>query len=248
MLKEIVIAAQSWAAARRFILQHRLFKWIAVPGIIYTLLFIAGMYFFLQSAESVMEWINDKMGVQKWLQKERNQWLNFIFLMNGMMLQLVLMLSYFSLFKYMILIIGSPLFAYLNEKTEAIIQHKEHTLNRADLKKDAKRGVLLALRNAGWQLLYLALLILLSLVPIAGWVAPVIVLLMEGYYFGVSMLDYSLAKSGFTLSQSIAYTGRHKGLAIGNGLLFFLMHILIILAPAYAIIAATHCVHTLKED
>jgi CysZ protein len=50
------------------------------------------------------------------------------------------------------------------------------------------------------------------------------------------------------LSQSMAFTGRHKGLAIGNGLLFYAMHALIILAPAYAIIAATLSVNKVKNS
>ena len=35
-----------------------------------------------------------------------------------------MVLFYFSLFKYLILIIGSPVFAYLSEKTEAIIEEQ----------------------------------------------------------------------------------------------------------------------------
>lgn len=248
MLKEIVIAVQSWGEARLFIQQNRFIKWIIGPGIIYTLLFIAGMLFFWQSSDNVVSWVSDKLGVESWLQKERSAWLSFLFVMTGMMLRLILVLFYFSLFKYLILIIGSPVFAYLSEKTEAIIAGKEHTFNWPDLKKDAFRGIRLALRNAGWQSVYLVALIFLSLVPVIGWITPIIALMMEGYYFGVSMLDYSYARAGFTPAQSIAFTGRHKGLAIGNGLLFYLMHVVIFLAPAYAIIAATLCVHKIKDN
>lgn len=248
MLKEIVIAVQSWGEARLFIRQHRLMKWIFVPGILYTLLFIAGMFLFWRSADDVVSWVSSNLGIEAWLQKEKSQWLSFLFVMTGMMLRLIIVFFYFSLFKYLILIIGSPLFAYLSEKTETIIKGDEHVLNKSDLKKDANRGIKLALRNAGWQSVYLIALVLLSLIPVIGWITPVIALLMEGYYFGVSMLDYSLARSGFSRQQSIAFTGRHRGLAIGNGLLFYLMHIIIFLAPAYAIIAATLCVQKLKDS
>lgn len=248
MLKEIVIAVQSWGEAHRFIQTHRLFKWIIIPGIIYTLLFIVGMLFFWQSSDSVISWVSSKLGVEAWLQKERSEWLSFLFVMTGMMLRLILVLFYFSFFKYLILIIGSPVFAYLSEKTEAIIEGKEHSFNWSDLKKDCIRSIKLALRNGGWQSVYLIALILLSLVPVIGWITPVIALLMECYYFGFSMLDYSFARANLTPAQSIAFTGRHKGLAIGNGLLFYIMHIVIILAPAYAVIAATLSVHKVKNN
>ena len=248
MLKEIVIAFQSWSDARRFIQKNHLFRWIIVPGIIYTILFIVGMFLFWKSSDNVISWVSEQLRIEVWLQKERNAWLSFFFVMTGMMLRLILVLFYFSLFKYLILIIGSPVFAYLSEKTEAIMEEKEHSFKWSELKKDAQRSIKLALRNAGWQSIYLIFLILLSLVPLIGWITPVIALLMECYYFGFSMLDYSFARNQFTPAQSIAFTGRHKGLAIGNGLLFYLMHVAIILAPAYAIIAATLSVHKVKNN
>ncbi len=248
MLKEIVIAFQGWDEARHFIHRHRLFRWIIIPGIIYTVLFIAGMLFFWHSSDVVVSWVSRQLSIENWLQKERNEWLSFVFVMTGMMLRLILVLFYFSFFKYLILIIGSPVFAFLSEKTESILEEKEYTFNRALLQKDCLRNIRLALRNCGWQSVYLFALILLSLVPVLGWIIPVIALLMECYYFGFSMFDYSFARAGFSPAQSIGFTGRHKGLAIGNGLLFYLMHVLIILAPAYAVIAATLSVHKIKKS
>ena len=219
-----------------------------IPGIIYTLLFIAGMIFFWQSSDGVISWISRELRIESWLQKERSEWLSFLFVMTGMMMRLILVLFYFSLFKYFILIIGSPVFAYLSEKTEAIIDGKEHSFNWSELKKDCGRSIRLALRNAGWQIVYLIALVLLSLIPVIGWITPLIALLMECYYFGFTMLDYSLARNGFDGSRSIHFIGRHRGLAIGNGILFYLAHVLIVLAPAYAIIAATLTIQKVKNN
>lgn len=248
MLKEITIAIQSWSDARQFIKTHHSFRWIIIPGIIYTLLFLVGLYFFSTSSNAAVSWVSEKLRIESWLQKVESAWLSFFFLMTGMMLRMVLFLFYFALFKYIILIIGSPLFAYLSEKTEAIIDGKEHSFNWKDLRKDAWRSIKLALRNAGWQSFYLVALIFLTLVPLVGWITPVIALFIECYYFGFSMLDYSFARNEFTPAQSISFTSRHKGLAIGNGLIFYIMHIAIILAPAYAIIAGTLSVHKVKQS
>ena len=163
------------------------------------------------------------------------------------MLHLVLLLFYFSLFKYLILIIGSPVFAFLSEKTESIIEGKEYEFSWPELKKDAFRGAQLSLRNAAWQTFYSFLLVLLSLFPLAGWISPLIALFVEFYYFGSSMLDYSFARNKYTPQQSIALIGNHKGFAIGNGFLFYLLHIVIIFAPAYAIVAATLSVYKVKN-
>jgi len=57
------------------------------------------------------------------------------------------------------------------------------------------------------------------------------------------MLDYSFERQKLSPNASIRYVSNHKGLAIGNGIVFYLMHGVIIigwvLAPAYAVIAAT---------
>ncbi|MBM3416895.1 MAG: hypothetical protein FJY20_10760 [Bacteroidetes bacterium] len=248
MLKEIVIAIQGWEDARLFIKKYRLFSWLIIPGILYSILFIAGMLIFWRSSDTVVSWISNRLQVENWLQKERNEWLSFLLVMTGVMLRLVLVLFYFSFFKYLILIIGSPLFAYLSEKTDATIEGKEYSFDWSSIKKDCVRSIRLDLRNCGWQSVYLLALIVLSLIPVAGWITPIIALLMESYYFGFSMLDYSFARAKLTPSQSIHFTGQHKGLAIGNGFLFYVMHILIILAPAYAIIAATLSVHKIKTN
>ena len=46
MLKDIVIAIQSYLEAHRFIVKHRLWKWIFIPGILYAMLFCTGIYLF----------------------------------------------------------------------------------------------------------------------------------------------------------------------------------------------------------
>jgi CysZ protein len=248
LLKEIVIAIQSFGEANRFIREHKMYKWIIIPGIIYTLLFIVAMILFADSANGAVTWLSQQLRIEPWLEKERSPFLSFIFVMMGIMLRLVLFLFYFSLFKYLILIIGSPLFAYLSEKTEALIENREHRFNLKQLLPDAIRGAKLALRNAGWQTVYMIALILLCLFPVAGWIAPVIAVIVECYYYGFAMLDYGLARNDFSVPKSIFYSGKHKGLSVGNGIVFYLMHVVIIFAPAFAIIAANLSVIKVKND
>jgi len=252
LLKEIVIAIQSYFDAHHFIRKHKLWKWIIIPGIIYTILFLAGMYFFWNSSDNAVTWLSKKIGLEGWLQRQRNDWLSFLFLMAGMMLRLVLVFFYFSLFKYLFLILGSPVFAYLSEKTSSIIEGRDFPFNFSQLMKDAWRGIRLALRNTAWQTVYTVSLVFLSLIPLAGWITPLIALFIECYYYGFSMMDYSCERNKLSPSASIDFIGRHKGLAIGNGLIFYLMHGIIfigwILAPAYAVIAATLSLHRIKNQ
>ncbi|MEI7628879.1 MAG: EI24 domain-containing protein [Bacteroidota bacterium] len=252
MLKDIIIAIQAYFQAHRFIKKHKLWKWILIPGIIYSVLFVIGMYYFMHTSSQFIEWLSLKTGLKSWLDTLSNSFLGFIFTMGSLLLWLILLLFYFSLFKYLFLIIGAPVFAYLSEKTEAIIEGKDIPFNFKQLLKDIIRGIKLSARNSLWQTVYTLSILLLSLIPILGWLTPVLAVLIECYYYGFSMLDYSMERHKKSPAESIYYVASHKGLAIGNGLVFYLLHFLPIigwvLAPAYAVVAATLSMYPLKQS
>lgn len=207
------------------------------------ILFVVGMIFFLKSSDNAVTYLSHSLGIDRWLHRQESGFLSFIFILGEIMIRLILVFFYFSLFKYLFLIIGSPLFAYLSEKTEAIIAGKDFPFSWSQLLKDMARGIKLALRNTLWQTVYSISLLILSFFPVVGWITPVIVLFVECYYYGFSMLDYSCERHKLSPQESIDFIGKHKGLAIGNGMVFYLMHLIPfvgwVLAPAYAVIAAT---------
>lgn len=252
MLKEIVIAIQSYFRAHQFISKHRLWKWILIPGILYMILFVVGMFFFWESSDTAVTYLSRRLGIDRWLHQQKSGILSFFFLMGEIMVRLIIVLFYFSLFKYLFLIIGSPVFAYLSEKTESIIEGKDFPFSLKQLLKDMVRGIRLALRNTLWQTVYMVSLLILSFFPLVGWITPLITLFIECYYYGFSMLDYSCERHKLSPTESITYIGNHKGLAIGNGMVFYLMHLFPIvgwvLAPSYAVVAATISVYHQKEE
>jgi len=251
MLKDIIIAIQSYLEAHRFIVKHRLWKWILIPGFLYSILFCAGIYLFWISSGQAIDSLFSITGLKKWMYTIEGSWLKFLFIFGQVILQLVLLLFYFSLFKFLFLIIGSPLFAYLSEKTEAIMEGRDFPFSFAQLLKDISRGIKLALRNALWQTVYTLSILILSFIPFVGWFTPLIALIIECYYLGFAMLDYSCERNKLSTSQSIEFIGKHKGLAVGNGIVFYLMHAIIIigwiLAPSYAVVAATISFYKTKQ-
>jgi len=251
MLKEIIIAIQSYYLAHQFIVKHRLWKWILIPGIIYSLLFCVGIYLFWISSGNAIDYFISVTGLKRWMFTMEGSWLKFLFIFGQIILQLLMILFYFSLFKYIFLIVGSPLFAYLSEKTSSIMENREFPFSFNQLIKDIGRGINLALRNAVWQTVYTISILILSFIPLFGWFTPLFALLIECYFLGFSMLDYSCERNKLSPSQSIAFVSGHKGLAIGNGVVFYLMHLVVlvgwILAPTYAVIAATISMHKTRE-
>jgi CysZ protein len=245
VLKEIIISIQSYFKAHEFIRKHKLWKWIIIPGIIYAVLF------FIRTANSFNEWLSLKTGLKAWLDKMDSGLLGFLFTIAALTLLIIQLMLYFSLFKYVWLIVGSPVFAYLSEKTDSILQNKEYPFSFKQLSKDIKRGIQIAVRNALWQTVYMVSILILSLVPVAGLATPLIALLVECYYYGFSMLDYGCERRKMNAPESIYYIGNHRGLATGNGLVFYFIHLLPVIgwvfAPAYAVIAATMSLHEVTK-
>ena len=202
MLKEIVIGIQSWSEAHRFISQHKLWKWVVIPGIIYTILFITALYFSGKSATAVTEYFTHILAIKQLDPEVSKQLLGFLFTFAGIILWLTLLLFYFSFFKYFCLIIGSPVFAYLSRKTESIIENNDQNTGWSGIRTEINRGIWIAIRNCGLQTIYLIGLIFLSLVPVAGWITPLIALMIEFHYHGFSMLDYGFARNKFSSAES----------------------------------------------
>ena len=252
MLKEIIISIQAYFEAHRFIVKHRLWKWILIPGLIYTILFIVGIYFFWTSSNTAIEWVLQQTGVKSWLDRVHESWLNFIFIVGQIILRLVLLMFYFSLFKFLFLIIGSPVFAYLSEKTESILENRDFPFSFSQLIKDVGRAVRIALRNMLWQTVYVISILILSFIPVAGWITPLLAFFVDCYYLGFSMLDYSSERNKLSVGESIELIGHHRGLAIGNGMVFYAMHMIPLLgwlfAPSYAVIAATLSLHKARKQ
>lgn len=176
MLKDIVLAIQSYGQANLFIQRHKLWRWIIIPGIVYMLMFCISMYFFGKSANHIIDFLFIKSGLRVWVAGLSSRLIGIIFTIAGMILWLILMLFYFSLFKYVWLILGSPIFAWLSEKTEAIIHGEDYPFSFKQLVSDILRGIRIAIRNSLWQTVYTISILILSFIPLIGWVTPVFAL------------------------------------------------------------------------
>ena len=210
------------------------------------------MIFFSKTATSFIEWLTLKAGLKTWLDKMQSSFLGFLFALGGIIFWMIQMLLYFSIFKYLFLIIASPFFAFLSEKTSALLDEKDQEFNFKIFIKDIYRGIKISIRNAGWQTVYLFAILLLGFIPILGLATPLLAVFIECYYYGFSMLDYNMEREQKNAAESIFFISHHKGLAIGNGMVFYILHFIPfvgwVIAPSYSVIAATISLHQIKTD
>lgn len=251
MLRDFIISIQAYFKAHELIKRHKLWKWIVVPGIVYAFLFAFSMYFFSKSANSVIEWLTLETGLEKWLNTLDQSWIGFLFTIGGIIIWILMMLLYFSLFKYIWLILGAPIFSFLSQRTISILENTPMPHTPQDYVEQITDGIKKAIRNTLWQTIYIIAILFISLLPLLGWVTPLLAGFVECYFYGFSMLNYSFEKYNSSNFNSSTFINRHRGLAIGNGMVFYMMHGIIfigwIFAPFYAVIAATITMHEVQK-
>lgn len=147
---------------------------------------------------------------------------------------------FISLYKYLFLAIASPMYAYISERTAEIITGKTYSFNAIQFSKDILRGILLSGRNFLKQLFLTIILFIFSFIPVIGWLFSIIILIVDCYYYGFSMLDYNSEREKLTASQSRQLISNRRGFAFGNGLIMYFSIIipfvgLVFIAPLSAI-------------
>ncbi len=247
---DLNFAFNSFLEAHKFIIKHRMFKYILGIGFFFLLLYIA----YVLSIWNLMEWGFEKIQNWPWLQhmQESYHWLTWPILILQYTLQIIVILLISFVYKYIVLIVGSPFFAYLSEKTEEIARGSSAPFNLGHLLQDVLRGVRLALRNILRQSVFTGFFTLVSFLPVVGFLAPWIIARKDCYYYGSSMLDYSCERHRMGVKESIQFVKRHNVLATINGLVFYALMLIPILgalvAPAYCSISATLAFIQIKEN
>lgn len=169
--------------------------------------------------------------------------LNILYFILSITIRIMFFLIYFSLFRNIIMILLAPVMAYIAEKTSNQLGHKSAEFRLNIFIKNTWRGILINIRNLLIELFLTILLLMLSLIPGLGIISPFILIIVQSYFYGFSMMDYSMELKSFSIKQSLNFMRSNKSLAIGVGLIFnayFLIpYIGWILAPVYGTVAAT---------
>lgn len=124
---------------------------------------------------------------------------------------------------YVTLILLSPLFAYLSERTEEIISGNRYPFVLAQFLRDILRGVLIALRNLFLETAWMVLLFILGFIPVIGWLGAVPLFMISAYFYGFSFIDYTSERRKMSIGQTVDFVRTNKWLAIAAGSMFCLL-------------------------
>lgn len=235
--------------AWRFIAQHRLWHYFLYPVFLLVILAFAGFYsiwnlsdvivndlfkrFFSTDIHTAYEWLDKVIAVLIWIIK----------FAAGFVIRLFLIAIVLRIARYVVLILCSPMMAKLSERVEEIVSGNTYPFDFGQFIKDIFRGIAVNLRNLFFEMLIVGLLLIVGWIPVIGWFTLPFLWMVGWYFLGFNMMDYTYERRRMSVSQGAAYTRKHKGIAIGNGMVFSFLLLLpwigLIVAPVLSSVAGT---------
>lgn len=149
----------------------------------------------------------------------------------------------FILYKHIVMALSAPFMSPVSEKIEQHLLGAHHVHRETSFGAQLWRGVRINVRNLGMELLLTIPVLLLNFIPLVGNIMAVILLfLMQAYYAGFGNMDYTLERH-FDYAKSVDFVRKHRGHAIGNGIVFMLFLLIpiigVILVLPLSVSAAT---------
>jgi CysZ protein len=126
------------------------------------------------------------------------------------------------LFKHIIMALSAPFMSPVSEKIEAYLTgNHNHQHRKTNFSEQLSRGIRMNVRNLGRELLLTLPLLLLKFIPVVNIFSTALLFIVQAYYAGFGNMDYTLERH-YKYGESIRFIKRHRGLAIGNGIVFIL--------------------------
>ena len=204
-----------------------LWPYMFMPVLVWILLWVASIYGLFLLADGVSDWLNDKVNFNSipesghWLSFARPYLIGVFSFLIKLIFKILFWLVSGTFVKYVLLIILSPVFALLSEKTEEKLTGKEFPFSFKQLLKDILRGVFICLRNMMIEYLFIIICFIASVFfPPLFFVTTPFLLFLGWYFVGFALLDYNCERHKFKAGQSIALIRKNKGYACGIGLVY----------------------------
>ena len=135
---------------------------------------------------------------------------------------LVIIVIGLILYKHIIMALSAPFMSPVSEKIETHLTGIEkHNHRNTTFKAQLWRGIRINMRNLAKELLITMPLLLLKFIPVVNILSTVLLFSVQAYYAGFGNMDYTLERH-FKYKESVTFVRKHKGIAIGNGIVFIL--------------------------
>jgi len=231
-LEQIKTGFGAYSEAHDFIRKHNFYSFFLMPIIFNFLLFMffAGMAWHYSSLGA--DYIYFNLGIADYDFGKAGFLKPFLHFTIALFLKMLGLAIYLLAFRYIVLIIMAPVLTIVSERVEEIITGNEFPFEWLQFLKDAGRGILIAIKNSAKEIFYTILLFALSFVPVIGLMGPLLIFMVTSYFYGFSMMDYTLERKKMNIRKSENFILQHKMLAVVIGAVF---NILVIISTTFSV-------------
>lgn len=217
MLKNIIAAIKAYAGAFELISKLKLWRYFVIPILISIVTAISIGLSAYGFSDDIGQFIS-RIWVWEW-GKETFTTISEIF---GGLIIIVLGLV---LYKHIIMAFSAPFMSPVSEKIEIHLLGEESKLSdqhrNTSFHQQLWRGIRINVRNLLMELWLTIIILIISLIPVIGWFTSLILFFIQAYYAGFGNMDYTLERH-FKYKESVSFVRKHRGIAIGNGIVFML--------------------------
>ncbi|SEK74081.1 CysZ protein [Aquimarina amphilecti] len=247
MIKNIISGIKAYFGGFALISKLGLWKYFAIPILISVLtgiLFMTLAWFLSDPLGSVIA----KAWVWDWGSE------TFAVISKYFSILLILALG-LVLYKHIVMALSAPFMSPVSEKVEAHLlgdKHANHEHRNTSFRQQLMRGIRINVRNLFRELLFIIPLLILSIIPVIGILATILIFAVQAYYVGFGNIDYTMERH-FKYKDSIEFVRKNRGMAIGNGIVFMLMLFIpiigfIITLPISVVAASSETVKILDRE
>jgi len=245
MLKDILTGIKGYSGTLKLISKLNLWKYFTIPILIS--LATATLIGFLAYG------LSDNIGsfITKFWKWEIGK--EIVTAISNFIGGVIIVVFGFMLYKHIIMALSAPFMSPVSEKIEGYLTGNEmHSHRDTSFKEQLWRGIRINVRNLAKEILFTIPILILGLIPVIGIISTVLLFLVQAYYAGFGNIDYTLERH-FNYKESISFVKKHRGFAIGNGIIFMLFLLIpvlgvILVLPLSVTAASTQTVELLKQE
>lgn len=247
--EQFFLAFRAYGEVLRTIDKHGLWSIFILPSILSLAIAVVIGAFAWVTSDDIVLYFTNKFHLVDYNTKIGNLFEIFVVIT----IRGITLFVYLKLFRYLILIILSPVFVNISKVLYKSMEGEDHKMNIWNYCFCSFRGIEFALRNFVLDILVTLLLLVLSLIVL--WIfplIPILILIVESYFFAIVLMDYRYEKEGLTLKESIRRSRNLPGVPIGIGLIFNLSLLVpllgVIFGPVLAFVAAQESIHEIEAS
>jgi CysZ protein len=246
MLKNVFIGIKAYAGALELISKLKLWKYFVIPMLISLITAVVIGVSAYGFSDNIGQFIS-KIWVWEW---GKNTFTTISEIFGG----LIIIVLGLVLYKHIIMALSAPFMSPVSEKIEVYLLGENSNLaqqhRNTSFQAQLWRGIRINVRNLFMELWLTVIILIISLIPVIGWFTSILLFFIQAYYAGFGNMDYTLERH-FKYKESVSFIRKHRGIAIGNGIVFMLFLLIpvigvVLVLPLSVTAASTETVKLLK--